>query len=80
VGSAATVDDADERADAEARVTLKCIHCGIVFEYQRPAGHDAPGVIAELAECPKGHTAIVSESPGLAASRLRAKVARENEK
>jgi hypothetical protein len=61
-------------------MTLKCVHCGIVFEYDRPAIADAPGVLAELAECPNGHMAIVSESPGLAASRQRAKALVENDK
>lgn len=62
-------------------MTLKCVHCGIVFEYKRnDALCDAPGVMAELAECPNGHMAIVSEDPYLAGSRQRAKAMTESEK
>lgn len=61
-------------------MTLKCAHCGIVFEYQRRADYDPRGVIAELVDCPNGHMAIVSEDPYLAGSRQRAKAMTEGEK
>ena len=61
-------------------MTLKCAHCGIVFEYQRRADYDTRGVIAVLVACPNGHIAIVSEDPYLAGSRQRAKTMTEGEK
>lgn len=56
-----------------ATMRLKCVHCGVEFDYERPALASQPGVLAELAECPNGHMAIVSESRALTEARERAK-------
>lgn len=40
-------------------IKLKCVHCGVEFEYEWTDACDDPNVIYVLAECPNGHMAIV---------------------